>query len=113
MKHAYQAIEARGIPKPGKKKKPPKDTPETIAHKNWVASQPCMIPGCFAVPCVHHIRINGEPRDHFKTIPLCYNHHQGPEGIHFLGKYVWRQKYGHELGMFSELMKRKINQNNS
>ncbi len=95
------------FPKLGKKKKPPKDTPETIAHKNWVASQPCMIPGCPGRSNVHHIRINGEPRDHFKTIPLCWNHHQGPEGIHGLGKYTWRKINGHELDMLDKLMKRK------
>ena len=88
---------------PHKKKKPKKDK----AHLNWVASQGCMIPSCSESPCVHHIRILGEPRDDMRTIPLCWNHHQGPEGIHFLGKHVWREKYGHELNMLNELMKLK------
>lgn len=87
-----------------KKKKPPKDK----AHLNWVASQSCMIPGCPNRPAVHHIRILGEPRDDRKTIPLCWNHHQGPEGLHFLGKHVFRERYGHELNMLDELMKRKV-----
>lgn len=95
------------FPKPDKhkKKKPPKDKP----HMNWVASQGCMIPGCSNSPNVHHIRILGEPRDDRRTIPLCYFHHQGDEGVHFLGKHVWREKFGHELDMLNELMKLKEN----
>jgi hypothetical protein len=45
----------------------------------------------------------GEPRDDSKTIPLCWNHHQGPDGIHTLGKYVWREKFGHELDYLNNL----------
>ena len=90
--------------KPGlaKKSKPAKDK----AHLNWVASNPCCVCGDFIVQ-VHHIRILGEPRNHFKVIPLCWNHHQGPEGIHNIGKRVWRAKYGDELSMLSNLMERK------
>lgn len=97
------------FPKPGKKKKAPKDTPETIAHKNWVASQPCMIPECLGRSCVHHIRESGEPKDHFKTLPLCWGHHQKcPDGLHFMGKKLWAEKFGTEQGMLEELMKRKF-----
>lgn len=95
--------EAIKKPGPAKKSKPPKDK----AHLNWVASHGCMIPGCLEPPCVHHIRILGEPRDDKKTIPLCYKHHQGECGIHTYGKHVWRKIYGHELEMLDELMKLK------
>ncbi len=74
-------------------------------HLNWVASQGCMICGCPA--CVHHIREFGEPRNHYKTIPLCYLHHQGESGIHTKGKKEWRKEFGHELGMLEKLMPRK------
>ena len=94
----------RPITKPGKRKKNKSKQKSEKDHLNWVASQGCMI--CGGVACVHHIRILGEPRDHYKTIPLCYNHHQGYEGIHFLGKHVFREKYGHELDMLGELMKK-------
>ncbi len=107
MESVYKAIEARAVPKPGQNKKKGKTKAESD-HLNWVASQPCMIPECSEPPCVHHIRILGEPRDHFKTIPLCYFHHQGSEGIHFLGKHIFREKYGHELTMLAELMERKL-----
>ena len=91
------------FPKPSKKKntRPPKQKD----HMNWVASQGCMI--CNGVACVHHIRISGDTRDDMKTIPLCWDHHQGPNGIHFLGKHVWREEYGHELDMLDDLLIRK------
>jgi len=94
------------FPKPGKAKKHGKTTAEK-EHLNWVASQPCMIPGCLNRSCVHHIREHGEPRDHYRTIPLCYFHHQGEEGIHFMGKHVWREKYGYEVDMLKKLMELK------
>jgi hypothetical protein len=89
--------------KPGKTKKKSRSISEKD-HLNWVASQGCII--CGSEACVHHIRIMGEPRDDFKSIPLCWHHHQGPEGIHTLGKYAWRKTYGHELDMLKKLMKR-------
>lgn len=85
-------------PGPHKKSNPPRDK----SHLNWVASQGCMI--CGGVACVHHIRILGEPRDDKRTIPLCFYHHQGMGGIHFLGKHAWRKIHGHELAMLEKLM---------
>ena len=83
------------FPKPGDKKKKGK-TKEETDHLKWIASLPCSIPGCPDRSCVHHIRESGEPRDHFKTIPLCWNHHQGKEGLHHLGKKLWSEIYGSE-----------------
>lgn len=94
----------QSFPKLAPKKKKSK-TKEESYHLNWVASQGCMICGCR--PNVHHIREHGERKDHFKTIPLCYLHHQGELGIHTLGKYEWRKKYGHELEMLEKLLETK------
>ena len=91
-------------PKPGKAKKHGKTKAEK-EHLNWVASQGCMI--CGKNASVHHVREFGEPRNHFKTIPLCYDHHQGQNGIHFLGKYEWRKRFGSELDMLEILNRRK------
>lgn len=34
---------------------------------------------------------------HMKVLPLCFEHHQGnPEGIHFMSRKVWEQKYGRQ-----------------
>jgi hypothetical protein len=40
----------------------------------------------------------GGGRDHGKVIPICHEHHQGPEGIDGkkMGKRVWEAKYGTE-----------------
>lgn len=93
-------------PRRKKKSNPLKDK----EHLNWVASHPCSIPCCMEPPCVHHVRLNGEKKDDRKTIPLCWNHHQGPEGIHHLGKYRWREKYGDEVKMLKTLMEKKENE---
>ncbi len=92
------------FPKPGLKKKHSRDGAGK-AHLDWVASQGCMI--CGSPACVHHIRINGEPRDDYRTIPLCWYHHQGAEGIHHLGKSEFRKRYGHELDMLGKLNQKK------
>ncbi len=94
----------KDLSKPGAKKKSGRKS-AAKAHLNWVASQGCII--CGSVACVHHIRIMGEPRDDFKTIPLCHYHHQGSEGLHHLGKAEWRKRYGHELDYLKQLEKRK------
>ena len=87
--------------KPGRKPKKGKTKAEK-EHLNWVASNPCMVCNN-PVVCVHHIRESGEPRDHYKTIPLCYDHHQGEYGLHHLGKDEFRKRFGHELGMLKNL----------
>lgn len=87
--------------KPGKPRKKSKTKSEKD-HLNLVASQPCMVCNNQNIN-VHHIRESGEPRNHFKVIPLCYDHHQGVSGIHTLGKKEWRKKYGHEIDMLIKL----------
>jgi hypothetical protein len=91
------------ILKPGKKIKTGK-TKEEAAHLNWIASLPCSIKGCPMRSNVHHIRKYGEPKDHFKTIPLCRHHHQEKEGIHDgLGKKRWEKRYGLETDYLNNL----------
>ncbi len=88
--------------KPGPKKKKVKTQLERN-HLDWVASQGCCI--CGNLANVHHIREAGEPRNDFKTIPLCYDHHQGANGIHHLGKTEWRKRFGHEIYFLALMMK--------
>lgn len=40
----------------------------------------------FTEPQMHHIRKYGGKRDNAPTIPLCFNHHTGFEGIHHMGR---------------------------
>lgn len=94
------------FPKQGKKPKKSK-TKKERDHLNLVASQGCMVCDNKNVN-VHHIRESGEPRDHFKTIPLCYDHHQGSNGIHTLGKKSWCKIYGSELDLLEKLFPKKL-----
>ena len=62
-----------------------------------VKGLPCAVCGLPGPSYAHHVDTGmGRRKDHGKVIPLCYNHHQGPEGIHTLGKKEWRRRYGDE-----------------
>ena len=101
------------INKPGnkpKKNRQKSKSKEEQDHLNWLASRGCCI--CNAPANIHHIREFGESRDHFKTIPLCHFHHQGSEGIHYLGKREWRKRYGHENDYLKDLNEKKNNYRN-
>lgn len=70
-------------------------------HMDKVAQLCCCARGCGrpGPSTVHHIdTYMGGGRDHFKTIPLCWPHHLGPQGIDGkrMGKRVWEAKYGTE-----------------
>lgn len=70
-------------------------------HKSRVASLGCAL--CFYIhgphepgPVeLHHLRSGGWGRGDFTTlIPLDYNHHRGPEGIHTMGTKAWERHFG-------------------
>ena len=65
------------------------------AYLALVAALPCVICGAWPVS-VHHC-ISGRYGQHKApdraTIPLCWNHHQGPDGIH-TSKRAWEAAYG-------------------
>ena len=43
---------------------------------------------------LHHLRTGGWGKSGYKTlIPLCFNHHTGPEGIHSLGTRAWERRF--------------------
>ena len=81
------------LPPLGQKQgKPVNRTGAGKAHMARVASLPCVI--CHRRPVeVHHCRSNGQMRDDFRTIPLCWNHHRGPEGYH-TAKASWEAAHG-------------------
>jgi hypothetical protein len=64
-------------------------------HMAKVARLPCMI--CFNPQVeVHHCiseRFSQRKAWDTETIPLCVNHHRGPDGIH-TNKAAWEEKYG-------------------
>ena len=80
--------------------KPRTGTAGGLRHMRRVKQLPCMI--CDRPPPsdAHHCQSTGYKgdsgkmaRDDFKTIPLCKNHHQGPEGYH-TQKSTWEAAFG-------------------
>ncbi|MDX5416057.1 MAG: hypothetical protein LPK88_07025 [Alphaproteobacteria bacterium] len=67
------------------------------AHLARVAQLPCVICGSRPVE-VHHVicgRYGQRRATDEDTIPLCYNHHRGPEGIHTI-RAEWVARYGED-----------------
>jgi len=78
--------------KTGKAKKDP-------ARLAAVAQLPCVICGARPVH-VHHVisgRYSQRKAPDAMTVPLCWNHHLGPEGIH-TNKAAWERKHGPDTG---------------
>ena len=78
--------------KAGKAKKDP-------ARLAVIARLPCVICGARPVE-VHHCisgRYSQRKAPDSMTIPLCWMHHQGPEGIHG-SKDAWEAKHGPDTG---------------
>ena len=65
------------------------------AHMARVAQMPCVICGARPVE-IHHVicgRYGQRKASDLDTIPLCFEHHRGPEGIH-ANKRAWTEKHG-------------------
>lgn len=63
-----------------------------------VAELPCCVCGLRPVQ-VHHKRTGvgmSMKAPYFETMPLCYNHHQGRDGIHTVGVKRWQDINGPE-----------------
>ena len=44
---------------------------------------------------LHHLRAGGWGKGSYLTLfPLCFNHHQGREGIHTMGTKAWERVFG-------------------
>jgi hypothetical protein len=55
---------------------------------------------------VHHIR-EGQGRKRasdFETIPLCYLHHRGQDGIHHIGTKAWARRFFPERELLKEVL---------
>lgn len=82
------------------------------AHMAKLAEMGCCIcrrQGIEGSPAqIHHIRTGtgmGKRAAHTDTLPLCFFHHQGPGGIHQLGRKAWERRYGvTELGLLAEIL---------
>lgn len=69
-------------------------------HKAALADMACLIceriygqhPGGNVT--LHHLRTGGWGKPGWDSlIPLCHNHHQGPEGIHTMGTKAWERAF--------------------
>ena len=54
---------------------------------------------------IHHIDGRTKPRAHFKTLPLCYAHHQGGENKgSFVSLHPWKRRFEETFGTQYELL---------
>ena len=77
--------------------------PSIEEHEDWLRHSPCMI--CIQWPvALHHpyggsmvargiMKSSNEKVSDWLQLPICYDHHQGNEGIHTLGVKAWERKY--------------------
>ena len=85
-----------GKPPLGQKQPRPKNgTAGGLKHMRRVKMLRCVICHKPGPSDAHHCRSDGMARDDYKTIPLCKNHHQGPEGYH-TQKATWEAQNGME-----------------
>ena len=80
-------------------KRKPRNSPPTKAERErWerVRALGCSV--CQAKnPEIHHCCTGaGGRKDHAKVIGLCRKHHTGSEGIHFIGRRTWQERFGAE-----------------
>mgnify|MGYP003118422960 FL=1 len=76
----------------------PKPNKKTIEEYKKAVKFGCVvckkIYGVYTEPCIHHLTGAGMGLKSRLFIPLCHHHHQGKEGIHFLGTFTWEEKFG-------------------
>lgn len=100
----------------GLKPTPPTATEKTAGrlHLAKVASLPCVICGVSPVECHHVIcgRYSQRRAPDTHTIPLCYLHHRGAEGIHTRREW-WVQTYGPDTDYLSVVQDMLAGQFNS
>lgn len=46
-----------------------------------------------AVPSLHHVESVRDGLSEYAVVPLCYDHHQGPNGVHGLGRRGFQARY--------------------
>lgn len=70
-----------------------------------VAALGCIISGCRCAPTIHHCgTYMGGGRNHMRVLPLCYDHHQGVDGID--GKHISKRQWEAQHGTEEQLLAR-------
>jgi len=88
---------------------PVRGTRGGLLHMRHVKLLPCIICGAPPPSQAHHCTGGGMARDDFKTIPLCYDDHQGPQGYH-ANKREWVARHGPDYGFLprvNEMLNRR------
>lgn len=78
--------------------------PTKAQREHWqrVSEAGCLI--CGAAPEIHHCHTGGGGRkNHDAVIGLCWLHHRGPQGIHFMGRKKWQAIFGYEQELLDKL----------
>lgn len=92
--------------------KPVNGTDKGMEHMGRVKQLPCVICGHPPPSDAHHCRSNGTARDDFKTIPLCFDCHRGPQGYH-AAKGTWEATNGPDtdfLPVVADMLAGQFNQ---
>ena len=86
----------------------------TSAERQWlnaIVGLGCIVcrndKGCFTEAAVHHINGKTKPGAHFKTLPLCFLHHQGGADCHeYVSRHPYKarfeQRYGTEQALLEQ-----------
>ena len=88
------------VPKHGRIKPKYRKNPNAEEKRYWEheRAKGCLV--CGQLASIHHVTTEGKgriSRDHKRITPLCWMHHQGPEGIHMLGHDEFTERYGINL----------------
>lgn len=68
-----------------------------------LAEMGCVVCGAMPVELHHLFTGGGGRKNHDYLAPLCFSHHRGSEGIHFLGRKAFARKYGSEQELLQKL----------
>ena len=85
-----------------------KTKPEEFIHLREVKKLRCIVCKKHGPSHAHHCFTGmGRRKNHWHTIPLCYKHHQGEEGINSsaMGKKVWESLFGTEMDLLEKAYK--------
>jgi len=78
-------------------------TKKQCEHLAWVKEQPCVVCGSRDQVAAHHCGIKmGMAKNHMQAIPLCFDHHQGKNGFHTLGRKAFAKRFGSEAELLEK-----------
>lgn len=88
--------------------------PNAAERRYWdrVIQVGCIL--CGSPAGIHHCGTGaGGRKDHMKVLPLCWYHHQGPDGIdgreYGMSKRRWQERHGTEEELMKQLTERLKN----